>query len=170
MTVSLKEKITGLGTVVLGAAFFCVLLMIGSMFLNGILWFSQTIYPYLLIIGSFIFWVGICVLLPLAFFKKTRAISGYGFVISSLFYGMLLWLTSLITVYVFWGKIGVVIGIVIAAVGIILEAFIAALFNGAWDELGNLFLWLLIPLVTMGLGMWLLAKTDKDSSSIVDIN
>ena len=42
------------------------------------------------------------------------------------------------------------------------EAFIAALFNGAWAELGNLCAWLLIPIVTMSLGLWLLSKYDKE--------
>ena len=98
---NLTEKIKGLGSLVLGGAFFCALILLASIVLNGILWFAENIYPYLLIAGSFIFWVGVCILLPLAFFRKTRGISGYGFVISSCFYGMLLWLTALITVYTF---------------------------------------------------------------------
>jgi len=159
----LKEKIKGLGSLVLGGAFFCVLILLASILLNGILWFAENVYPYFLIIGSFIFWFGICILLPLAFFRKTRAISGYGFVISSCFYGMLLWFTALITVYTFWGKIGVFIGLFIAVVGMIPEAFIATLLNGAWSELGNLCAWILIPIVTMSLGMWLLSKYDKET-------
>jgi hypothetical protein len=57
-----------------------------------------------------------------------------------------------------------VIGFVFAVVGIIPMGFIASIFTGSWDELGNLFLWLLITFGHGGLGLWLMSKSEKEKS------
>ena len=166
---SIKEKFGDIGATLLGVGFFVLMLFIASWLFKGILWFTETIYPYLILIGSFLFWVGVIVLLPLAFFRKTRGVSGIGFLLSAYFYGIILWCTSLISIYMLWGWIGVVIGFVFAVVGIIPMGFIASTFTGSWDELGNLFLWLLIAFGHGGLGLWLMFKSEKEKSLVVDM-
>jgi hypothetical protein len=167
---SFKEKFSNIGMTLLGIGFLLLMLFIGSWLIKGMLWFTETAYPYLIVIGSFLFWIGVIVLLPLAFFKKTRGASGFGFLISASFYGILLWCTSLITIHMIWGWVGVVAGFLFAVIGIIPFSFIASIFSGSWDELGNLFLWLLITLGHGGLGLWLMSKSEKENSPVIDMD
>jgi hypothetical protein len=122
-----------------------------------------------LLLGSAIFWLSIVILIPLGFVKKIRGIVGAGFILASWYFGMLLWIASLITVYTFWGGIGVFIGFFFAAIGMIPEAFIAAILNTDWSACGNLLGFLLPTLIFFGIGFWLISKDEKDNSLVVDV-
>jgi hypothetical protein len=160
----MKNILGSFGSLLLAIAFLLIIGLIIAILINGLVWFTESVYGYLILIASGLFWLGLVIFLPLAFFKKTRLLSGFAFLIAAYYYGTVLWFTGLITAYTIWGTAAVVIGIFFAAIGIIPIAMIASAFTGSWADLWNLLFWIAIVIAHGGLGMWLLAKADKETS------
>jgi hypothetical protein len=158
-----KEKITKAFLAILGVIIFIIGLFIILSIIKGFSWFGQTVYPYFLILGSAIFWLSIIVALPLALIKRTRGFAGACFVLSSLYFCLLLLIQSTIDVFIIWGWVGVVIGLFLGVITIIPEAFIAAIIHRDWAAFFNLMGFLAPALVFLGLGGWLIAKDEKDA-------
>lgn len=101
----------------------------------GGVWIVERVLPWF----PLIFWglviINLGVILPLGIFKRTRSISGLGLAYSSYFFGAILWLWSLVVVYITWGIIPVIIGLFIAGIGIVPIAAFVFIVNGEWSEL-----------------------------------
>jgi len=110
----------------------------------GLTWFIETGYRLAQIIAGYTFWINILIALPMVVFSRTRIVAAAIFLYSSYIFGYNLALLSIITTYVFWSWIGVIMGIFFAGVGIVFTAFAAALLNRNWGMLGNLCIGLLL--------------------------
>jgi hypothetical protein len=98
------------------------------------------------------------IITPLAFIPASRGISGNGFVFVSYAFWFISWLFSMAYVYLEWGFLPLVIGILMGGVGVVPIAFILSIFDGAWGVLGNIFLLTILTFAGRGLGFWLIEK------------
>lgn len=151
----MTEKVIGTlkhfggGILIIGifVGIFIGLILLVSLFLKGILWLSELLYPWLVLISGITFFIAILILLPLGIFKKTRVISGIGLMYAGFVLGITTWVWSFLLAYLFWGFWGLFIGLLLGGVGVIPVAMFATLFNGEWGALVQLVL-----LVTFAIG------------------
>jgi hypothetical protein len=73
--------------------FAVVLLFLGAAIIEGMVWISATVYPWVVPIAGFCLLVDL-VLLPLTIFRRLRGPISFVFVASSYVYGLSLWLYS----------------------------------------------------------------------------
>ena len=164
----MKDWLKSIGSLVLGLCIIVGVMCILMMFVKGGVWLSERIYPWLVMLTAIALFVVILVLLPLAFFRRTRAVAGIGIYIASFVVGLSLWVWSLLISYQIWGVAGIVVGLLLGGVGVVPIAVLATLFHGMWSMVSEL---LLVTAVTFGLrflGIWLIAKAeDRDDTSII---
>ena len=105
-----------------------------------------------------VFWVALvlCIaMVPIAVIPATRAIASVTYGLASFVFLAGLWLYSLAFTYTEWGMIGVVIGVVVAGIGVVFTAILAALFSASWAVLGNVAILIALGLGTRFLAGWL---------------
>ncbi|OYX65546.1 MAG: hypothetical protein B7Y88_07800 [Sphingomonadales bacterium 32-64-17] len=108
-----------------------------------------------------VFWIAMvmCIaLIPLAVIPATRAIAGAAYGIAAFVFIAGLWLYSLAFTYTEWGMIGVVLGVIVAGIGVVFTAILAALFSASWSVLGNLAILIALGLGTRFIAAWLKAS------------
>jgi hypothetical protein len=126
----------------LGLAIMVAVFLLIALFLHGIVWASDKALPWLLLAGSRTF--DACfILLPLCISKKTRAWAGLGYYLASFVFGVALWAFSCIVAFGHWGYVGLIIGLLLAGVGVFPVALLAVLVHAEWSIGG----WLLVGLV-----------------------
>lgn len=143
----MKEKIKDLGWGILGFAFLIGFGLLAGLFIKGGLWLSATLYPWLVLISVVTFIISILILLPLGIFKRTRGVSAIGLLIASYIFGATTWVWAFLLAYVFWGFMGLFIGLFIGGVGVVPVSMLASIFNGEWAIFGQL---ILLVVVTFG--------------------
>lgn len=156
----MKEKIKDLGWSLLGIAFFIGLILLAVLFIKGGLWLSATLYPWLVLISVITFAISLLVLLPLAIFKKTRGVSASGLLIASYIFGATTWVWSFLLAYVFWGFMGLFIGLFIGGVGVVPIAMLASLFHGEWAVFGQLILLVVVTFGVRFLSLYIAEKAE----------
>ncbi len=87
-------------------------------------------------------------LVPLAFIPATRGLAGGLFGFASLLFGISLWLYALASTYIEWGMLGVILGVLLAGIGVVFTGILAALFSASWGVLGNIAVLLALSVVT----------------------
>lgn len=109
-------------------------------------------------ISSIVFGLNLIILLLLGPFRKTRGVTAMALLYSSFLFGITTWLTGLFLTYMFWGIIGVIVGLFIVGIGVVPIGALACLFNASWQSL-----WTLVILVAVTFGArwigWLLIAT-----------
>ena len=127
-----KDTATSIGGCLTYLVFFLSGIIFIILLIRGVPWIAENIYPLvsLITVGLFLIITPISILL--AFFKKTRGISGIGFILSSYAVGFGLWLWSLILTYALAGKVWLIIGLLFAGIGVVPIAIIASLTSGEW--------------------------------------
>jgi len=113
-------------------------------------------------INSYLFYLLLFILLPLAIFKKTRPFSGLIMALASYLFGVALWIYSAIITYLLWGWIAVFIGIFLAGVGVLPVAILATIFHGDWSVFGNLIFGTVLTFGSRFLGIYLIEKADQE--------
>lgn len=156
----MKEKLKDFGWGILGIVFILGIMLLTLLFLNGGLWLSATLYPWLILISLITFAISLLILLPLGIFKKTRIISGTGLLIASYIFGATLWVWSFLLAYVLWGFLGLLIGLFFGGVGVVPIAMLATLFSGEWSMFGELIVLLIVTFGTRLLAMYIAAKAE----------
>lgn len=101
-----------------------------------------------------------------ALFKKTRIIAGIGYYISSYFLGLATFIQCLLITYAFWGWIGIILGLLLAGVGIIPFGLIASAIHGEWFIAGSILVNLIFVVGTKKIGLWLVEKVDNQNKMI----
>ncbi len=95
-----------------------------------------------------IFSIGATILsLPLLMFKRLRPFIGLGITILTYLWGFILWLVAFGFVLSNWGWIPVIIGLVLAGVGIVPVAMFMALIHG---DFANFFFFLIAIFLLIG--------------------
>ncbi len=108
------------------------------LFTDTIIFFVASVYTIIQDYGFYIFTFLIIVLLPLSFINRIKLGVGYAILIISYYFGVLLWMLSLLVTYNIWGIVALIIGLLIMGIGILPIAIIASIFNGEWIILASL--------------------------------
>jgi hypothetical protein len=140
-----------------------VLVFLGAAAVGGMVWASETVYPWVVPIASVCLLLDV-VLLPFAIFRRLRGPISIAFVVSSYVYGLSLWLYSCLVAFILWGYAGLYVGLACVGVGVVPVAFIATLLGSHWHQLGEI---LLVVALTYGarIGGMLLAASAEQASS-----
>ena len=93
------------------------------------------------------------VFLPLAMFKRTQQFAADGFLLVAYCSAPLLITASAIVVFLSWGLIAVIIGILWMGVGIVAMALAAVIADGTPAELAALLEYIALPLTAAGVSM-----------------
>jgi hypothetical protein len=139
-----------------------VLWMLGLLLIKGGVWLSERITPWLFSISWGVLAFAFLGFLPLCASKETRGVGGLGLHISSYAFGATLWFWSLLLTYTTWGWIAVIIGLLIAGVGVLPIALLATAFKGEWAIFGQL---LLLTVATFGarfLGIHFMVRHEQE--------
>lgn len=136
----MKEKVKSIGSVMLGIGIFVGIMLLVVFFIKGGLWLSEIVYTWLALISAITFFVCILILLPFALIRKTRGFSAVGLLVASYIFRATLWVWGFLLTYSLWGLTALLIGLFMAAVGVVPIAMLATMFNGEWSMLGQLIL------------------------------
>tara|TARA_A100001391_G_scaffold136353_2_gene95091 strand:+ start:49235 stop:49777 length:543 start_codon:yes stop_codon:yes gene_type:complete len=143
-----------------GLLLLLVIVAIPLLFLLGLAEFSVWALNWI----PDVLWVAMvmCIaLIPLAVIPATRAIAGTAYGLAAFVFIAGLWLYSLAFTYTEWGLIGVVLGVIVAGIGVVFTAILAALFSASWAVLGNVAILIALGLVTRFLAAWLKASAQE---------
>jgi hypothetical protein len=105
---------------------------------QGIRWLSVNSIEYMIFAVEIAVAVCVLILLPLSFFRSTRAISASGFFISSFVFGATTWVLGFLVTYDYLGLFWVFVGLVVALVGIVPLGIIGAAIKSDWTAAGIL--------------------------------
>lgn len=147
----MKTRLASVGTAALGIAIMLALILIPVLLLQGGLWLSALLFPWLVTLNALAVFVTVFVLLPNAVFSSTPKFAGSGMMIVSYVFGATLWVWSLLLTYTLWGGFWLFLGLFMAGVGVVPLAMIATFFKGMWAELGEL---VLLIVLTLGVRVW----------------
>jgi hypothetical protein len=164
---SIKAATTGIGLWVLGVLLMLGLMAIPAAFLLGAAVFSFWVLKWTPIAFEITVALSLLVLGPLALIPPSRGIAAIGYLIASFVFGGIMWVWGLAYTYAVWGWLGVIVGLVIAGVGIVPIAMLAALFQADW---GNLFAFVVLAALTYGIrlfALWLGEKADERAARLV---
>ena len=103
-----------------------------------------TLYALMQPIFGLAFLVVLFILIPLGFVRKTRGFSATTLFIASYIFGATVWLFSVGIAFALLGWFWLIVGLLLAGVGVVAVAFFGALFNG---EPGIAFMGILLPVV-----------------------
>lgn len=156
------NKIKGMGAIVGGIAVFIGVALFFVLMFHGSLWVGEKMVPWLVRASSVALGVVIFVLIPLAFFRKTRGVSGNGMMIVSNLFGVTLLVLSVLLTYDSWGILGVLVGSLFLGVGVVAIAILTTLFKGMWPILGELVLLTALFLGTWFAGARFTSKTENE--------
>lgn len=134
--------------------------VLATLWLYGVVWLSEKLYPSLVNLAAVALAVVLFILLPMAFFKKTRLWAGFGMVVASYIIGLSLWVLSVVITIKIWGVGGFIIGLLLSAGTIVPVAFLASVLNGLWSSVADLLFGVFITLGPRLLGGYLLARSE----------
>jgi hypothetical protein len=97
--------------------------------------------------------------------RPSRRVCGYALYLSSFAIGLDVWFWSLTVVLHLWGIVWVVIGLVLAGVGVVPMAIIATLLHGEWLILGYLVINLIIVFLCRLAGASMIASAKLRSTA-----
>ncbi len=134
------KALKGFGQYTLGFVIFLAIVFLVALLFRGGIEIAAKIYPIINKATAVGFSVCLFILLPLAISKKARGISATSIYLLSYIFGLSAWILGLLVTYSFWGWTGVIIGLVIAGVGVVPLAFLASIIHGEWSIVLSLFL------------------------------
>ncbi len=115
----MKTTLASIGTGALGIAILLALALISVLLVQGGVWLSALLFPWLAAINALALLVTLFVLLPNAVFSSTPKFAGSGMMIVSYVFGATLWVWSLLLTYTLWGGFWLFIGLFMAGVGVV---------------------------------------------------
>jgi hypothetical protein len=155
----MQDTLKNVGYGFIGLIIFIGIILLFCLFINGGLWLSAILYPWLFLISGIAFIICILVLLPLAIFRRTRGFSGVGFYIASYIFGSSLWVWSFLLAFILWGAMGLFIGLFLGGIGVVPIAALAVLFHGNWGVFVQLLFLIIFTFGTRALGYYLMEKS-----------
>jgi len=131
-----------------------------SLLINRTGWIYEYLRPSIVWAAGISLFVVVPISLLLSIFKKTRGIGSIALITVSYIWGLFLWVWSLIIAYnladVFW----LVVGFLLAGIGVVPIALIAALIAGEWATAGQIVI-IGIAVIAVRLFSMFLAKRAK---------
>jgi hypothetical protein len=159
---TLKNVGIALGGLLVMVALFCLAMI----FIVGATAVSEWVAPWFPVA----FWGSLLIVLfilgPLSLIPPTRFIAANGFLIASCVFGVMVWCCGLGLTYEAWGIGGVIVGLVIAGVGIVPVAMLAVLLHGEWQALIVLVILVVLTFGLRALGLWLAKKVDQRAARL----
>ena len=134
------------------------LVIIILLFSKGFVWYWESAYPLISVILAFPTVFCFPIGLVLAIFKKTRGISGILILISTVLFFSANWLQALGFAYLYAGKVWMIIGFILAGVGVFFIAFIGALIQGEFMNALLIVVTIAISYAFYTLAMFLIMK------------
>lgn len=157
------ENVKNVGGVALGVVVLIAITLIPIALLYGAATASVWAVEFLPSVFGWSITIAALILTPLALIPASRGLAGNGFVFVSYAFALILWLYSMAYVYLEWGFVPVVVGILMGGVGIVPIAFILSIFDAAWGVLGNICVLATLAFGVRILGFWLIEKAvDRD--------
>jgi hypothetical protein len=149
------------GLLVMAAAFgLAMIFIVGATAVSfGVMEWIPVVFWSNLLIAFFI-------LGPLSLIPPARFIAAIGFVIASFVFGAMMWCCGLGVTYEAWGIVGVIIGLLIAGVGIVPVGMLAVLLQGEWQALIFFVIFILLTFGLRALGFWLAKKVDERAARL----
>lgn len=154
----MKDFIKNIGSILGVLAFIGASILIIVLLIKGGVWISANIYQWLITIAEITFTIDLLILLPLAFFKKTRRFAASGLMISSFAFGITTWVWSFLITYSAYGTIGLIIGLFLFGIGVLPIAMFATAINGVWSVFGEL---IMLAFITFGTRIFALYLEEK---------
>ena len=154
----MKEELKGVGWELVVILFLGLLMGIGLALLYGLVWVVGKLYPLAQALASLGTVLLVLMLLPSAFFKRSRNICGKGVVLVSYLWGLSLWMSALLLLYELWGLVGAFFGVILLPFGAVPLACIALLFHGEFALIGLIVLSVILIFAVRSLGHWIISK------------
>jgi hypothetical protein len=155
----MPESLKRLASAVLGVMLFlAIFIVIPTLFIFGAVKLSTILWPLLELLSILVFAIALLVLLPLSFLQPSRPFAAGAILIASYVFGATVWIDALLVTKVLWGTAAVVVGLLIAGVGIVPVGILAALFNAAWAQFWDL---LVLTALTYGLRVYAFRVASK---------
>ncbi|MBK8384258.1 MAG: hypothetical protein IPL11_00660 [Candidatus Accumulibacter sp.] len=93
---------------------------------------------------------------------RIARVLGHRLLCASYIFGFVLWICSFLLVLDLWGMFAVVVGLLMAGIGIVSVAILAALFHADWESLGGLAIMIGATFGVRFLSVWLASKADRE--------
>src|SRR5258706_9350964 len=130
--------------------------------LEAIAWLLAYVFMLLLPFSLFALSISIFVLVPLAFFRKTRPAAGLGVFIASWLFGLTTWTLGVTITFLAYGWVGLIIGLLLFGVGVVPMGVFAAFFNIKSVSLGvSMIVMLIMIYVARSAGAALIGQADE---------
>jgi hypothetical protein len=162
------KNIKVVGRIILYIVVFVLILFVVFFLINGGASVGAWVLPILAWARDIATLIDVVVLIPLAFFKKTRMFSAHGLMVSSYIFGLCLWVLGFVITYGFWGGLGVFLGLLVVGIGVVPFGILAAALNGVWLIVGGLLYGAIITYGARVLSIYLAKKADEDDISILE--
>jgi hypothetical protein len=133
-------------------------------------WIIETafsIYHSLTPILGIAFGVIFFVLIPLGLFDKTRGFSANALYIISYIFGFAIWVYSAGVAFALLGWFWLIVGLLLAGLGVILVAFLGALFLGYFGLAFGIALSAIFPLIIRYIAIYLTEKDEAQNRKTV---
>jgi hypothetical protein len=119
---------------------------------------ADGLYPLAAGLSKLLLAVQLLILLPMAAFRRMREVAGAAIHLSSYSHGAALFLFSVLTAYRVWGYGGLIFGFMLAGIGVVPVALLAALTHGLWFQLSDILIFTLLIFGSRLLGARLAAS------------
>src|SRR5438046_1642057 len=147
--------------IVFGLAGIAVIVLL----IRGVPWIAENVYPIVTFICTLLLLLLIPLSIVLSIFRKTRPWAGVGFTLSSYALGLTVWLWSLILAYVLAGTFWMIVGLLLAGVGVVFIAFVASLLTAEWAIAVQVGVMAILAYGLRGLGAYLVeGKKQEDDA------
>jgi hypothetical protein len=110
--------------------------------------------------------VCVFILAPMCIFRRSRTLAATGLYASSYVFRVGAWIYAVTVAFAIWGALGVTIGFVLAGIGVVPIAMLAALFHGEWFTFWSIVFWVGLTFGTRALSIWAANKTQPDLSVV----
>ncbi|MEO0463035.1 MAG: hypothetical protein AAF127_07875 [Pseudomonadota bacterium] len=157
----IQDKAKTFGSALAGFAMFGTLIAVGIAFLVFAAEFSVWALAWIPSLFAFLVTACVLILLPLSLLPKSRFIAAIGLQISAQIFGLILLIFSMAFVYMQWGLVPVIVGLIFGGIGPIPIAVVAAIIEGQWGFLGNQAILFAATLISAVVGGWLSAIVEK---------
>ena len=155
------------GGLLLAIAVLCACVAVPVVLLIGVSWVIRAVEPVVIACTSAAFWLSLLVFTPASLLRQTRVVAIFGFGAASIVFGIFSWCLSFACVHDYFGTIGLVIGLLIAGVGIVPIAMVGAVLHHSWPVLALLIAALGIGFGTRVLAVWLATVQERSKARYV---